>query len=220
MLAVCKDFWNMVSLNPQMNTSHVGFSQVSSFVLTEWALSTPSPDWLTASDWLSGVPHVGVFRQTPQRNFWRCTFCKRGLFTPHKCLWLWPLSNSPWDSNPKYCFCRIHMCTVFTWLHVWRMCNCIDCKLSTLLLHKLSPTFLSISSSPVCQSSMHKSLRFCSRANCRACIVVKWGGPVLELGPPFLLCIRTYCKNKEQARKSSEDAQAAGYNHFEKVWAG
>ena len=69
MQAVCKDLRNKVLLNPQMNTSHVGFSQVSSFVLTEWALSTPSPDWLTASDGLSGVPHVGVFRQALEELF-------------------------------------------------------------------------------------------------------------------------------------------------------
>ena len=33
-------------------------------------------------------------------------------------------------------------------------------------------------------------------------------------------CNESYKSNKKQARKSSEDAQAAGYAQFEKVWAG
>ena len=153
--------------------------------------------WLTDCFWLiAKCPSCWSLQTNTSEELLKMHLLQEGTFYPTESLCLWPLSNSPWDSNPKYCFCRIHMCTVFTWLHIWRMCNCIDCKLSTLLLHKLSPTFLSISSSPVCQSSMHKSLRFCSRANCRACIVVKWGGPVLKLGPPFLLCDHTFCKNE------------------------
>ena len=38
--------------------------------------------------------------------------------------------------------------------------------------------------------------------------------------PPQIRFLRSILFPKKQARKSSEDAQAAGYAQFEKVWAG
>ena len=121
---------------------HICGFHVNSFVFTGWVLSTK----LCAFDWLPSVPRVGVYRQTPGHtsylsfflhishmcNMWQIWGVPLGKFFRHFKthlrhsgtfhLWLWLLSNSSWDSNPKngsFCHCKSH-----TWLRIWEMCSC------------------------------------------------------------------------------------------------